>query len=493
MMDCDDERELFSASRPTKYRRGSRRSGGRRHRGSSISTRAYKQHPFQRPPGNVTRGRRRGLGNSSGPRLLSLSTRPTSLTPCRFYLEGRCNRKDQCPFNHNIRVEKKKELCKFYLAGFCSNGAACVYMHGDFPCKFYHSSGSDGSACKFGDSCRFSHAPITDELVLVAFKRHCTGGSDSVEPPTNDPRLNRFSPSLLHNSEFTTEPRDARKRFSSDDVRYNRFNTMREIKVSKGEKDPLPFKVQSWEASNDSKNSKGVTKSPCLWETFERSRSPIIKSNEDISNDKVSCPLQHEIQNVDTCAAEIVRKRSWMIPRDDSIDDRRSKHNLVARVVEASAFFENIDTKCGNNEGEEEVGNERTDLWNPAHVTDTRKTASECLIKQNDPVETKMRPGRSLAAKQTMPPEFAASLSNFLDKWKPQQVPLIIGKRLFDTVNGVRRPDGWFKSYLCKVKINPGIVNPYEKIATNPQSRDPRLRPKNGDRRNVIFSHVFKE
>lgn len=53
--------------------------------------------------------------------------------------------------------QKKQELCKFYAVGVCSRSFSCPYLHGEFPCKFFHIT----KDCHHGDNCKFSHAPLT--------------------------------------------------------------------------------------------------------------------------------------------------------------------------------------------------------------------------------------------------------------------------------------------------------------------------------------------
>lgn len=36
---------------------------------------------------------------------------------------------DQCKFDHDAELEKRKEICKFYLQGYCTKGENCIYMH----------------------------------------------------------------------------------------------------------------------------------------------------------------------------------------------------------------------------------------------------------------------------------------------------------------------------------------------------------------------------
>ncbi|XP_068424750.1 zinc finger CCCH domain-containing protein 6 isoform X2 [Clinocottus analis] len=78
---------------------------------------------------------------------------------CKYFLEGRCIKGEQCKFEHELVIpDKKKELCKFYLQGYCSKGDNCIYMHNEYPCKFFHT----GAKCYQGDNCKFSHDALND-------------------------------------------------------------------------------------------------------------------------------------------------------------------------------------------------------------------------------------------------------------------------------------------------------------------------------------------
>lgn len=78
---------------------------------------------------------------------------------CKYFLEGRCIKGEQCKFEHELVIpDKKKELCKFYLQGYCSKGENCIYMHNEYPCKFFHT----GAKCYQGDNCKFSHEALND-------------------------------------------------------------------------------------------------------------------------------------------------------------------------------------------------------------------------------------------------------------------------------------------------------------------------------------------
>ncbi|MEJ1278733.1 zinc finger CCCH type containing 8 [Cricetulus griseus] len=36
---------------------------------------------------------------------------------------------DQCKFDHDAEIEKKKEMCKYYVQGYCTKGENCLYLH----------------------------------------------------------------------------------------------------------------------------------------------------------------------------------------------------------------------------------------------------------------------------------------------------------------------------------------------------------------------------
>ncbi|XP_059614226.1 protein suppressor of sable [Phlebotomus argentipes] len=65
------------------------------------------------------------------------------------------------------RHQRKLELCKFYLMDCCAKREKCLYMHSDFPCKYYYL----GLNCINRETCKFSHGrPLTNQLRGVLLK-----------------------------------------------------------------------------------------------------------------------------------------------------------------------------------------------------------------------------------------------------------------------------------------------------------------------------------
>eukprot|EP01138_Halocafeteria_seosinensis_P009642 gb/GECG01009853.1/.p1 GENE.gb/GECG01009853.1/~~gb/GECG01009853.1/.p1 ORF type:complete len:580 (+),score=73.67 gb/GECG01009853.1/:1-1740(+) len=59
-----------------------------------------------------------------------------SYMPCRFWLQGTCEKGDACPFSHEFDSRKQKPesliACKFYFdSGWCRNGDSCPFSHGE--------------------------------------------------------------------------------------------------------------------------------------------------------------------------------------------------------------------------------------------------------------------------------------------------------------------------------------------------------------------------
>lgn len=87
--------------------------------------------------------------------------------------------------NNNKDGPRKQELCKFYLMECCAKGDKCLYMHGDFPCKFYYLGMKNHNR----ETCKFSHGkPLTDQLRNVLLKHLETAPKEIIG---DFPRLSR--------------------------------------------------------------------------------------------------------------------------------------------------------------------------------------------------------------------------------------------------------------------------------------------------------------
>lgn len=94
--------------------------------------------------------------------------RPAPRVACRYFMEGKCSKGDECTFNHAVRPNKtveearSEDVCRFHIAGGCLKGDGCMYSHdlSRVPCKFFHAKGE----CGAGTRCRFSHAPVSEEV-----------------------------------------------------------------------------------------------------------------------------------------------------------------------------------------------------------------------------------------------------------------------------------------------------------------------------------------
>jgi hypothetical protein len=81
--------------------------------------------------------------------------KPTPKPICKFYLESRCAKGNDCPFRHEGEQIPKADFCKYFLVGECHKGEECPYSHHlkEFPCRYFFLQGG----CDKGDKCRFSH------------------------------------------------------------------------------------------------------------------------------------------------------------------------------------------------------------------------------------------------------------------------------------------------------------------------------------------------
>lgn len=112
---------------------------------------------------------------------------------CRYWMEGKCTKGEECTFSHAQKPlktpeeAKSEQVCKFFMAGNCLKGDTCLYSHdlSRVPCKFFHVK----NECSAGDSCRFSHDPINEEMRHQLFAEMM--GS-------RDPRLVSSPPPMEH-------------------------------------------------------------------------------------------------------------------------------------------------------------------------------------------------------------------------------------------------------------------------------------------------------
>jgi hypothetical protein len=73
---------------------------------------------------------------------------------------------DHCQYLHSGNPERKFELCKFYLMDCCAKKEKCLYMHSDFPCKYFHT----GMKCFAKENCKFSHEPLSEKTREILLK-----------------------------------------------------------------------------------------------------------------------------------------------------------------------------------------------------------------------------------------------------------------------------------------------------------------------------------
>ncbi|GJQ80659.1 putative metal ion binding protein [Trypoxylus dichotomus] len=86
---------------------------------------------------------------------------------CVYYLQGKCQKGDDCQYSHESQPPMKWELCKFYLNDCCAKGQPCLE----------------------GDNCKFAHGkPLSERLKQILFKHIETAPKDILG---RFPRMNR--------------------------------------------------------------------------------------------------------------------------------------------------------------------------------------------------------------------------------------------------------------------------------------------------------------
>ncbi|KAJ9587201.1 hypothetical protein L9F63_019281 [Diploptera punctata] len=123
---------------------------------------------------------------------------------CMFYMQGKCQKGNDCPYSHNAYPPRKMELCKFYLMDCCAKKDKCLYMHSNFPCRYYHT----GLKCYAGDNCKFSHGPLTDTLRSILLKHLETAPKEILG---DFPRLSREGAVAMVYNKKSRENRENRK------------------------------------------------------------------------------------------------------------------------------------------------------------------------------------------------------------------------------------------------------------------------------------------
>lgn len=108
----------------------------------------------------------KNANNSS--EMSSTTQTPDEKEFCLDHLTGRCNNK--CGRWHQMRHLRLFGVCKFYIAGRCANGDSCVFMHEEFPCRFYHLDLKHPTS-KDGSDCRFKHGGPLSEHLCRYFRR----------------------------------------------------------------------------------------------------------------------------------------------------------------------------------------------------------------------------------------------------------------------------------------------------------------------------------
>ena len=102
---------------------------------------------------------------------------PENSQTCTYFLAGRCNRGNYCPYPH-VRVNPEADLCPdFAFAGYCENGAHCEKRHVR-QCRDYGRTG----VCS-NHRCRLAHIHDS-EGKRKREQKHPTSGTDHQTKPT---------------------------------------------------------------------------------------------------------------------------------------------------------------------------------------------------------------------------------------------------------------------------------------------------------------------
>ncbi|KAK6617463.1 hypothetical protein RUM43_014472 [Polyplax serrata] len=133
---------------------------------------------------------------------------------CINFMKGNCNKGNDCFYSHAVCPPKKMELCKFYLMDCCAKRDKCLYLHEEFPCKFFHT----GLKCYSGKKCKFSHDPLNSLSKDILLKHLETAPKEILG---DFPRLSRDCAETMVNNKTTGKPADTSKIPSLFDIQVS--------------------------------------------------------------------------------------------------------------------------------------------------------------------------------------------------------------------------------------------------------------------------------
>lgn len=96
-------------------------------------------------------------------------SKPKEIPVCRRWINGKCYKREECPFLHQGEQIKSSEICKFFRTGNCSRGLDCLYSHNlkSEACKFLSLRGQ----CGKGEDCPYSHEPQDIQKAIEIHKQ----------------------------------------------------------------------------------------------------------------------------------------------------------------------------------------------------------------------------------------------------------------------------------------------------------------------------------
>ncbi|CEL98474.1 unnamed protein product [Vitrella brassicaformis CCMP3155] len=128
------------------------------------------------------------------------------LKPCDHFEQGYCPGGDTCTFAHGPAEQR---CYRWLVKGTCVEGGRCSLIHARppmfmpligprlRPCSFIY---PDGSGCKYGVTCWFTHSRDEERLAERAL------GSNSAAPPDGQERLATFAPPTFGDDDVAPPP-----------------------------------------------------------------------------------------------------------------------------------------------------------------------------------------------------------------------------------------------------------------------------------------------